>query len=288
MIRSRLLSAAVLIPLILGLTWWGGLWFLGLVLLVLTLSGYEYAQLLSHADGGPSPAWVVGAIWLFVLDAAFPQRQLLKPGLTLFLLGTLTWAVLRYDRGHASAVSDWAWTVAGSLYLGWVGAHFVLLRDISMLPHENLLAPAQGEGLWWTTLALSIAWLGDSGAYLVGQRWGRHKLSYLVSPLKTWEGFAGGVVWATVSGVAISALIRVISPFLGPATHLTIRDGLALGMLIGLLSPLGDLAESLIKRQAGAKDSGHLIPGHGGMFDRIDSLLWAAVITFYYAAWVAH
>jgi phosphatidate cytidylyltransferase len=287
MIRNRLLSAAVLIPLILGLTYWGGLWFLGLVLLVLTLSGHEYARLLNHADGGPSPAWVIGAIWLFVLDAAFPQRQLFKPGLTLFLLGTLTWAVLRYDRGHASAVSDWAWTVAGSLYLGWVGAHFVLVRDVGVLPHENLFAPAQGEGLWWTTLALSIAWLEDTSAYLVGQRWGRHKLSRLVSPLKTWEGFAGGVVWATVSGVAISALIQVISPYVGPATRLTIGDGLVLGLLIGLLSPLGDLAESLIKRHVGAKDSGHLIPGHGGMFDRIDSLLWAAVIAFYYAAWVA-
>ncbi len=141
MIRNRLLSAAVLIPLILGVDYWGGLGFLGLVLLVLTLSGREYAQLLRHADGGPSSAWVIGAIWLFVLDAAFPQWQLLKPGLTLFLLGTLTWAVLRYDRGHASAVSDWTWTVAGSLYLGWVGAHFILVRDRGMLPRENLLKP---------------------------------------------------------------------------------------------------------------------------------------------------
>jgi phosphatidate cytidylyltransferase len=287
MIRNRLLSAAVLVPLILGVTFLGGLWFLGLTLLVLTLSGYEYAQLLRHAEGGPSAAWVTGAIWLFVLDAAFPQWQWLRPGLTLLLLGTLTWAVLRYDRGHSGAVSDWAWTVAGSLYLGWVGAHFVLVRDMGMLPRENLLAPVQGEGLWWTTLALSVAWLEDTGAYLIGQKWGRHRLSRWVSPLKTWEGFAGGVVWATVSGVAIAALIKVIAPFFGPATRLTIWDGVALGLLIGLFSPLGDLGESLIKRHVGVKDSGDLIPGHGGMFDRIDSLLWAAVIAFYYAAWIA-
>jgi len=287
MIRYRLWSAAVLVPLILGLTFLGGLWFLGLTLLVLTLSGYEYAQLLSHADGGPSAAWVIGAIWLFVLDASFPQWQLLRPGATFFLLGTLAWAVLRYERGHVGAVTDWAWTVAGSLYLGWVGAHFVLLRNLGGLPRANLIAPAQGEGLWWATLALSVAWLADTGAYLVGQKWGQNKLSRLVSPLKTWEGFAGGVVWATVSGIAITALIQLIAPFFGLATRITLADGLALGLLIGVLAPLGDLGESLIKRHVGAKDSGHLIPGHGGMFDRIDSLLWAAVIAFYYATWIA-
>ena len=286
MIRNRLLSAAVLVPLILGVTYWGGLWFLGLILLVLTLSGHEYAQLLSHAEGGPSAVGVVSAVWLFALDAAFPQWQLLRPGLTLFLLSTLTWAVWRYDRGHTYAVSDWAWTVAGSLYLGWMGAHFVLVREMGMAPRASLLAPAQGEGLWWAILALSVAWLEDTGAYLVGQKWGRHRLSRLVSPLKTWEGFAGGVVWAVVSGVTITALVQVITPFFGPAPRLSLWDGLAVGLLIGLLSPLGDLGESLIKRQAGAKDSGNLIPGHGGMFDRIDSLLWAAVIVFYYAAWV--
>jgi phosphatidate cytidylyltransferase len=287
MIRYRLWSAAVLVPLILGLTYLGGIWFLGLVLLVLTLSGREYARLLCHAEGGPSAVWVIGAIWLFVLDASFLQGQLSRPGATFFLLGTLTWAVWRYGRGHLSAVTDWAWTVAGGLYLGWIGAYFVLVRDIGMLPRTHLLAPAQGEGLWWTTLALSVAWLADTGAYLVGQKWGRHKLSRLVSPLKTWEGFAGGVAWATMSGIGITALMQLIAPFFGAATRITLLDGLALGLLIGFLSPLGDLGESLIKRHVGAKDSGHLIPGHGGMFDRIDSLLWAAAITFYYATWVA-
>jgi phosphatidate cytidylyltransferase len=287
MMRYRLWSAAVLVPLILGLTFLGGIWFLGLTLLVLTLSGYEYAQLLRQAEGGPSALWVISAIWLFVLEASFLQDQWLRPGTVFFLLGTLAWAILRYERGRASAVMDWAWTVAGGLYLGWVGAHFVLLRNLEMLPRTHLLAPAQGEGLWWATLALSTAWLADTGAYLVGQKWGQHKLCPRVSPFKTWEGFAGGVIWATVSGVAIAALMQVIAPFLGPATRITLLDGMALGLLIGVLAPLGDLGESLIKRHVGAKDSGQLIPGHGGMFDRIDSLLWAAVIAFYYATWIA-
>jgi len=287
MLRYRLLSAAVLIPLVLGLTYLGGVWFLGLVLVALTLAGYEYASLLKQAGDSPSPIFVIATIWLFALDAYFPQARLLRPGLTVSVLSLLTWAVVRYERGRSRAVTDWAWTAAGSLYLGWMGAHFVLLRNIGALPRAPLLAPAQGEGLWWTTLALSSAWLADTGAYLAGQAWGRHKLASRVSPNKTWEGWAGGIALGTLGGVAVAALIRVIAPVLGSASVLTLQEGLALGALIALLSPLGDLGESLIKRHVGAKDSGQLVPGHGGMFDRIDSLLWAAVIAYYYATWIA-
>ena len=286
MIRYRLLSAAILIPFVLGLTYLGGIWFLGLALLALALAGREYANLLKREDGGPSAVFVVGTIWVFVLDAHFPDWHLLRPGLTLCVLGMLTWAVVRYEGGHKSVVPDWAWTAAGSLYLGWIGAHFVLVRDLGVPSQVNLFAPAQGEGLWWTTLALAVAWLADTGAYLVGHAWGRNKMSPHVSPLKTWEGYAGGIALATVSGVVVAVLIRIMAPFLGEATRISVWDGLALGLLISVLAPLGDLGESMIKRHVGAKDSGHLIPGHGGMFDRVDSLLWAAVIAFYYATWI--
>ena len=287
MIRNRLLSALVLVPLVLGFTYLGGLAFLGLVLLVLTLAGREYANLLKCEDGGPSAMWVIATIWVFVLDAHFPDWCLLRPGLSVCVLGMLAWTILRYERGQTGVVTDWAWTVAGSLYLGWTGAHFVLVRDLNVLPQASPLAPAHGDGLWWTTLALAVAWLTDTGAYLIGHAWGRHRMSPHVSPLKTWEGFAGGVGLATVSGMVVAALLRILAPVLGDTTTISVWDGLALGLLVSIFSPLGDLGESMIKRHVGAKDSGHLIPGHGGMFDRIDSLLWAAVIAFYYAVWVA-
>jgi len=97
----------------------------------------------------------------------------------------------------------------------------------------------------------------------------------------------GGVALGTLGGAGLAILLRLVAGALGQMTVMTIWDGLTLGVLVSSLSPLGDLGESLIKRYAGAKDSGRLIPGHGGMFDRIDSLLWAAVIAFYYAVWIA-
>jgi phosphatidate cytidylyltransferase len=287
MFRNRLLSAGVLIPVVLGLTYLGGMWFLGLALFVLMLAGIEYANLLKRDGEGPSRVFVVVVTWLFVLDISFPQARLFRFALTVALLGTLVWALVRFERGHIDSVADWAWTLAGSLYLGWMGAHFVLLRSVGLAPGNPWLNLGQGEGLWWAALALSSTWLADTGAYFAGRAWGRQKMSPLASPSKTWAGFAGGVVLGTFGGAGVAMLLRLIAGALGQMTAMTIWDGLALGALVSLLSPLGDLGESMLKRYAGAKDSGRLIPGHGGMFDRIDSLLWAAVIAFYYAVWIA-
>jgi phosphatidate cytidylyltransferase len=264
------------------------LWFLGLALFVLMLASLEYANLLKRDGEGPSRVFVVAVTWLFVLDVSFPQVRLFRFALTVALLGALVWALVRFERGHADSAADWAWTLAGSLYLGWMGAHFVLLRSVGLAPGKTWLNLGQGEGLWWTALALSATWLADTGAYFAGRAWGRQKMSPLASPSKTWAGFVGGVVLGTLGGAGVAMLLRPVAGALGQMTVMTIGDGLALGALVSLLSPLGDLGESMLKRYAGAKDSGRLIPGHGGMFDRIDSLLWAAVIAFYYAVWIAH
>jgi phosphatidate cytidylyltransferase len=287
MFRNRLLSATVLIPVVLGLTYLGSVWFLGLALFVLMLAGLEYANLLKCDGEGPSRVFVVVVTWLFVLDVSFPQARLFRFALTVALLGTLVWALVHFERGRIDSVADWAWTLAGSLYLGWMGAHFVLLRSVGLAPEKTWLNLGQGEGLWWTALALSSTWLADTGAYFAGRAWGRQKMSPLASPSKTWAGFVGGVVLGTLGGAGVAMLLRLVAGALGQMTVMTIGDGLALGALVSLLSPLGDLGESMLKRYAGAKDSGRLIPGHGGMFDRIDSLLWAAVIAFYYAVWIA-
>jgi phosphatidate cytidylyltransferase len=208
----------------------------------------------------------IGMVWLFLLDAYRPTWGLLQPGIALVVLCSLTWYVFhRQD----SPVADWSLTVTGGLYLGLCGACLIKLRDVP-------------EGLWWTMTVLPAIMLADSGAYFVGQAWGQHKLAPMLSPGKTWEGYLAGVITGVVLTALLAALWRVGA---GDGTMLSAVHGLILGGLIAIVAPLGDLAVSMIKRQVDVKDSSDLIPGHGGALDRVDSIMWAAVIGYYYLQW---
>jgi phosphatidate cytidylyltransferase len=193
------------------------------------------------------------------------------PITAIFLLVTLSWAVFRFERGTPMAVSDWAFTLAGGMYLGWLGMHFVLLRNMT-------------GGLYWTSFALSCAWLVDTGAYAVGRPWGKHKMSPNLSPSKTWEGYFGGILGAIICSGAWILIAGSLNVGLPPGFNFW--NALLAGLLVAILTPLGDLGESMLKRWGKVKDSGNLIPGHGGMLDRLDTLLWAAVIVYYYVKWV--
>jgi len=127
----------------------------------------------------------------------------------------------------------------------------------------------------WTMLALVTAWATDTGAYLAGTRLGKHKFFPRISPKKTWEGAIGGWLAAPLTMLALGGLCGL------PLAHCALW-----GILIGLAATFGDLAESLLKRQTGVKDSGNIVPGHGGILDRLDSLLFTAVVTYYYLVWV--
>jgi phosphatidate cytidylyltransferase len=188
--------------------------------------------------------------------------------LSLLVLAGMTYHLVAYERGRDQAGTDFGITMAGVLYFGWIGAYLISLRQLP-------------EGLWWVLLALPIVWLADSGAYFVGRRWGRHKLSPRLSPKKTWEGYFGGVVVGVIGGGVLAALIARFAAPIGEALAITPMRGLILGLVLSTITTLGDLGESMIKRQVGVKDSGNLLPGHGGAFDRIDSWLWAGVLAYY-------
>jgi len=233
-------------------------------MLFLTVAELEFCHLMFRDGFRPTPLFGVAMVWLCLIDAKFPSPALLRPGILLILLGSLTWQ-LWHRQG--SPVADWALTVTSSLYIGLCGAYLIDLRD-----HLE-------SGLWWTLTSVLAIVLADSGAYVFGRMWGKHKLAPTLSPGKTWEGYLAGIL---VAGVGTALLAQTFQVQSGMMLSVNMWHGLALGILIAILAPLGDLAVSMIKRQVGVKDSGRLFPGHGGALDRIDSVLWTAVIAYYY------
>lgn len=270
MFLKRALVTLILLPVGLTLIVIGGWAYVGLVALVLALAAWEYARLF-HA-GGMAPATlllVVGTLGIAIGRAmdGFTSAPWL---VSLLILAVMTYHLVDYERGRDQAASDFSITLAGMFYIGWLGAYLISVRDLP-------------DGLWWLLIILPAVWLADSAAYLVGSRIGRHKMTRRLSPKKSWEGYFGGVVAGALGGAALAALFQFLA---APGSTITWPRGALLGLVLALLTTLGDLGESMIKRQVGAKDSGDLLPGHGGVFDRIDSWLWAGVIGFYLITWL--
>jgi phosphatidate cytidylyltransferase len=238
----------------------GGNFFLSLVAMVLGLATFEFVRLMERGDCRPNLLLSWGFVALGLFFAVDPDEAWFRPMMTALLGGALVWQLFQKQRPAPTA--DWALTVAGGLYVGWMGGHLVALRQ----------AP---DGAQWLLLALITTWVADSGAYFVGSTWGRRKLAPSLSPGKTIEGTVGGWVTGVMAGGLVARLMG-----------LGWVHGLALGALIGVASPLGDLGISMMKRQVGAKDTSKLIPGHGGMLDRIDSILFTVAVAFYYVQWV--
>ncbi len=267
MLRTRVLSAIVLIPLVAGLVYAGGWILAGALLVVAIRATYELFLLMEDAGYRPSLAASAVVIAALLVVARLPQSDLLGLVLAASVIGTLIWQLLRPPEGQPT--QSWALALAASLWLGWLISHFVQIRDLS---------PAFGLGIGtrWLALMFLVTWINDSAAYFVGKAIGRHPCCPYLSPKKTWEGTVGG--W--IGGVAATMLLGYWLVDL-PWLH-----GLALGALVATVAPFGDLAKSMVKRQMGVKDFSALIPGHGGMFDRIDSLLFVAPVIYYYVTMV--
>ncbi|CAA9284282.1 MAG: Phosphatidate cytidylyltransferase [uncultured Chloroflexi bacterium] len=178
----------------------------------------------------------------------------------------------------------WALTLAGTLYVAWLISHFQTLRLVG--------DAALDTGRGWVFYTLAATWCFDSGAYLFGSRFGRHKFMPHISPKKTWEGNIGGFVLCLLATVVARTPLPDGTPLLAdplgwsalpiPLWHVPL-----LALAMSAAAAAGDLAESMIKREAGAKDASELIPGHGGMLDRVDSLLFTVVLVYYYAVAIA-
>ena len=267
MLQTRLLTAIVLIPIVAALIYLGGLPYIALVAAVAAVAEFEFTRLLGR--GGFRAVHLTGVVivGLCMVDVGLPNHNLWERGLPLILMVSLAWQVIRYPR---SEVGEWTGPVASGLYVGTTASYLVRLRTVPR------------DGLCWTLLVVAVTLMADTAAYGAGFFWGKHKLSPQLSPGKTVEGHLAGIIMGGVTGGAFGWLYRLGA---GPEGSLRTVDGLLVGLLIAALAPLGDLAVSMAKREAGVEDSGKLLPGHGGLLDRVDSLLFAAVLGHTYLAW---
>jgi phosphatidate cytidylyltransferase len=259
----RTVTALLLIVTILPAVYFGGvLYFLYMSIFVVT-AAWEYVQIFQVRQFQPYILLTVGGtLLLLVMRTFWPAgAELAFAGL---ILVAMTVHLLAYERGRDQAPLDFLISLGGFTYLGWIGAYII---DLRMLPN----------GFWWVMFVFPVIWLTDSGAYMIGARYGRHKMFNRISPKKSWEGYIAGVCMGTFYGGFFAFAYTKFGPL-----QVALWQGVLLGVVLSTSTILGDLGESLFKRFANEKDSGNFLPGHGGAFDRIDSLVWAAVIGFFW------
>jgi phosphatidate cytidylyltransferase len=262
--------AGIFIPLILFTTLKGGWPFVGLVMIIVGCATAEFYTLARHK--GTSPQAALGVIVSVLLPVV-----LFRGGAELvwLVLGAfvLLAACIELFRNRGSSTLNLGVTVCGVLVVPVLLGHLILIRE---LPAAANLPYAQGGR--WIVLMLLTVWVCDTAAYALGTAVGKHKLFPRISPKKTWEGAAAGLVAALPCAWACHVLF---------VEGISVLDSLVIGALCGTVGQLSDLVESQFKRDAGVKDSSHLIPGHGGMLDRFDSFIVLAPIVYYYLRFVA-
>jgi len=272
MLKHRVVTAAVGVPLIILAIWFGDPW-ITLFIAAAALAGtYEFYRIANFDRR--EPLLYLGLLWTLalVLTPHYRNPDLLPIVVTAAMLVSLICVLLRPSR--EKAFHEWAWTIVGALYVGWMLSYWLNLRGLE-------------DGRNWVYLAMLTTFANDTGAFFIGRARGKHKLAPAISPAKTWEGAIGGLVSAILAAIVIAMVLKLISVELGAPFAFRYWQIIILGFLVGLFAQLGDLVESLLKRKMGVKESGNLLPGHGGVLDRFDSLIFVGPVVYYYVIWVA-
>ena len=265
----RALSVVVLLPLVLLIVYFGSWLYLFLISAVVLLMQVEYCRLAQHFSEKLNVvmptlltvAFCLLAYFLPVLTKTLSVSTVMFSFFTVLLIYIFAESIFR--RQVAGELVTVTLKLTGILTIGWaLGYHLILLRNSGQL------------GMSLCFLLAGTIWCGDTGAYLIGKAVGKHKLGTPVSPRKTIEGTIGGLVVGTLVGFLLGAFLLKDTV---PLIHIAL-----IGLLLTVMGQLGDLSESLMKRTAGVKDSGDVIPGHGGLLDRCDSLIFSAPVLYYY------
>ncbi len=262
--KARILSALVLAPIMIALVILGGWWYLAGIGIACAIGAWEASGLFAALlKAPPTGAWrnIVGgvaAVLLVGVQLGFDRSSATQVVWAAVLAGSLL--ALLVGGKPSNRFLLWAAGMASVLYVVGLGSHFLLLRDTH-------------QGLGWTVLACAVTWSTDIGAFFVGRTWGKTHFFVLISPKKTLEGAVGGLLAGTAAGlIVIFAAGLHVPAFAAPF----------IGLSLSAIAQCGDLVESMLKREAGVKDSGTIIPGHGGVLDRVDSLLFVVALAFYW------
>ncbi len=262
MLKQRVLTAVWAIPLLVAAIWFDKPslpWFTVFVAIWGVLAAFEFYRMVGVTRVKSLASF--GLIWTLLLILS-PHSD--YESIALFLLPSaivFSMILLLFRPQKEGAFTHWAWTMAGILYVGWLLSYLVALR--------------LDAGREWVFFAIFTTFGTDTAAFLVGRAIGRHHLAPRISPAKTWEGAIAGVFGAIVVSLLFTLPTRLNLP-------LSYTEAVLLGLAVSIFSQLGGLVMSLLKRNMGVKDSGTLIPGHGGLLDRTDSVVFAAVVVYYY------
>ena len=248
----------------------GGIPLAVLVLVIVVLGAKEYTQILQHKGFLPSITVILTSSLLFAAVAYFNRFDLVPVVFSASTMMAFMWVLFR---GKQPYIANVATTILGFVYCGWFPLHLLFLRDIGGEPvFEGLIKHSpDGMGAAYALMMFFSIILTDSMCYYSGLRYGKHKLSPVISPNKTVEGSIGGTISCIIFCLAFGAALQI-----------EWYHSLAIGILTAMFAQIGDLAESMIKRDAGVKDSSNILPGHGGFLDRTDSYILAIPVLYYY------
>ena len=271
MLKNRIVTTIWALPLVGIIIWFGEPYFTTFVAVVGLLAAIEFYRLTKGIKA--QALTVFGIIWTILLilirnpsiyarlssyiDVEFIMPMIVTLGIAVSLV------LLLGRKQKQGAFTDWSWTFAEILYVGWLLGYLVALRGLD-------------NGRSWVFLAIFVTFGSDSAAYFIGSSFGKHKLAPTISPKKTWEGAIGGMAGAA----AVSLLFLCVKP-VQLTSYLNWWQLVIIALAISAVGLMGDLVESLFKRNTGVKDSGSIFPGHGGMLDRMDSIVFAVVLVYY-------
>lgn len=283
-LQARLLTASVLVPWVLWAIAEGGLWVLGTVVVITLLAQREFYGLIEDKGAHPIVGFGLAA------GAALPVVAYLGNEYHSTVLMTVTLLVVMFlqlgRRQISEALASISGTFFGIFYVGWLLSHAVVLREfhrVILARYGELQASRIGivddTGAFLLTFTLAVVVWSDAGAYFAGRAYGQHKLAPRISPGKTVEGAIGGVVGGTLSGLVFKGIFDLWWPSLSQVFGWVAAVGF--GVILSVVAIVGDLVESLLKRDAQVKDAGAVLPGMGGVLDRIDSPLLAIPVMYY-------